>query len=127
MVRSVFRAALFAFAISVPVLASALPAGAEIVPLRSGKVVSSEKAKAFSYIKAVDKSGEEFWVLTAICTVSKGGEIEVLSGTRYDEVRSESPDFTFKDVYSAHLIRVNGEEIRGFGAHGLPDGCITLD
>lgn len=107
-------------------LFSTLPAPAKVVPLRTGEVVSTKDAKAYTYIKAVDGEGKEFWVLTAICVVGEGGQIEVIAGTHYDEIKSENLDTVFKDVYTAQLIRVNGKEINGFGGHDLPAGCVTL-
>ena len=65
--------------------------------------------------------------MTATCTVGKGGEIQVLSGYHFDRIRSEALGKTMDDVYSAYLIRVNGQVIRGLSAHGLPRGCVDLE
>lgn len=106
-----------------------LPAGtwAEKAPLRSGKVLSTQSASAITYIQARDEAGKEFWIMTATCTVGKGGEIQVLSGYHFDRIRSEALGKTMNDVYSAYLIKVNGQVIRGLSAHGLPRGCVDLE
>ena len=104
-----------------------LPAEAKIVPLRSGKVVSTHDTKASTFIEAVDPEGKTFWVLASICVVGQGGTVDVLAGAHYDEVKSEDLGKTIKDVYTAQLLQINGQEIKGLGAHGLPAGCVTVN
>ena len=100
---------------------------AESDPLRSGKVLSTKSVNAITYIRARDEAGKDFWIMTATCTVGKGGKIEVISGFHFDRIRSETLGKTMKDVYSAYLIRVNGQVIKGLSAHGLPRGCVDLE
>lgn len=100
---------------------------AEAVPLRSGKVLSTQSANTITYIRARDETGKEFWIMTATCTVGKGGEIQVLSGYHFDRIRSETLGTTMNDVYSAYLVKVNGQVIKGLSAHGLPRGCVNLE
>lgn len=100
---------------------------AETEPLRAGRVVATETANAITYIHARDPSGRKFWVMTATCVVGMGGQIEVLSGYHFERIRSETLDKTMKDVYSARLLRINGQVVRGLSAHGLPRGCVDLE
>ena len=101
-------------------------AGAGIVPLRSGTVISKTDAGVYTYIKAVDAAGKEFWVLTSICTVGEKGKIAVLAGAHYDKVKSDHLGVVLEDVYTAQLLKIGELEVTGFGAHGLPQGCVTL-
>ena len=114
--------ALFAFGALLP----ASRAAAEIIPLRSGTVVSKADAGAMTFIKAADAAGKEFWILTSICTIGESGKIDVLAGAHYDKLKSTQLDSVLEDVYVAQLLRVGDLEVRGFGAHGLPDGCVML-
>ena len=109
------------------VMTLSVAAFATLIPLRSGTVVSRVDAGAVSYIKAMDGKEQTFWVVTSICTVGEGGKIEVLAGAHYEKLRNDSIDQTFEDVYTAQLIRINGQDVKGFGAHGLPEGCIVAD
>ena len=101
-------------------------AKADLIPLRQGTVVSTTETERFSYISAKDEQGKEFWILTTLCILAEGAKIEVLAGAHYDSVQALGLDKMIEDVYTAQLIRVNGKEIKGFGTHGLPDGCITV-
>lgn len=116
--------ATFVFTLIAAMCASA--AHAEILPLRSGTVVSKSDAGAFTYIKAVDDAGKEFWILTSICTVGEKGRIHVMAGAHYDKIKTEHLGTVLEDVYTAQLIKVGDLEVTGFGAHGLPPGCVML-
>jgi len=125
--RKLVRTALgSSFLLAICLALFAATASAEIVPLRSGTVISKADTGVFSYIKAVDDQGKEFWVLTSICTIGEKGRIAVLAGAHYDQVRLQEPDMVLKDVYTAQLMKVGDVEVPGFGAHGLPKGCVTL-
>ena len=99
---------------------------AGIVPLRSGTVVSKVETGALSYIKAVDDAEEPFWILTSLCTIGENGRIDVLAGTRYDKVASDHLGSVLEDVYTAELLKIGDLEVKGFGAFGLPAGCVML-
>jgi hypothetical protein len=127
MIKNVARAALVSLALaSFVVLALAPPSRAGLLPLRSGTVVSKKDAGVYTYIKAVDDAGKEFWILTSICTVGEKGKIAVMAGAHYDKIRSEHLDATLDDVYTADLLMIGDQEVTGFGAHGLPSGCAVL-
>ena len=97
-----------------------------VMPLRSGIVVAKMDADVFTYIKAIDDAGKEFWVLTSICTIGDKGKIAVLAGAHYDKLKTEHQGI-IEDVYAAQLLKIGGLEITGFGAHGLPAGCVQLE
>jgi hypothetical protein len=122
------RTAVVTFVLLVVIAAAIFAAGvrAAIVPLRSGTVVSKMDAGTFTYIKAVDDAGKEFWVLTSICTVGEKGKIAILAGTHYDRLKTEHQG-TIEDVYTAQLLKIGDLEVTGFGAHGLPAGCVQLE
>ena len=101
-------------------------APAAIIPLRSGTVLSKSDAGGFTYIKAVDDAGKKFWVLTTLCIVGEQGKIAVLTGTHYEKVISDHLEVTLEDVYTAQLLKIGDVEVVGFGAHGLPAGCVVL-
>jgi hypothetical protein len=102
------------------------PASAEIVPLRSGSVVSAVDSGPYSFIEAVDAAGKNFWIITTVCTVGEKGKVAVLAGAHYDKIKSEHLGKVIEDVYTSQLLRVGDLEIPGFAAHGLPAGCVTL-
>lgn len=112
--------------VMVSVLAGPAIVGADMVPLREGTVVSTTETETVSYVLAKDASGKEFWVLTTQCIIADGAKIEVLAGGRYDNIKIEKLGKVVEDVYTAQLIRVAGKEIKGFGTHALPSGCINL-
>jgi hypothetical protein len=116
------------FVLLVVVTVAIFAAGVQamILPLRSGTVVSKMDSGAFTYIKAVDDAGKEFWILTSICTVGEKGKIAVLAGTHYDKLKTEHQGL-IEDVYTAQLLKIGNLEVTGFGAHGLPAGCVMLD
>jgi len=122
------RATAVTFVLLAVITAVILAAGAQaaILPLRSGTVVSKMDDGIFTYIKAVDDAGKEFWILTSICTVGEKGKIAVLAGTHYDKLKTELKGI-FEDVYTAQLLKIGDLEVTGFGAHGLPAGCVMLD
>lgn len=99
---------------------------AGIIPLRSGTVVAKTDAGAMTYLKAVDEDGNTFWVVTSICTVGEKGKIDVLTGTHYEKIKSVDLDRVIEDVYTAQLLMIGDQEVTGFGAHGLPAGCVLL-
>ena len=111
---------------AIGVLFHAPRASAGLIPLRSGTVVSKADAGVLTYIKAVDAAGKEFWILTSICTIGEQGKIDVLAGAHYDKLKSEQLNTVLEDVYTAQLLRIGGLEVTGFGAHGLPAGCVLL-
>lgn len=114
--------ALFAFGF----LTLAPRAEAGIIPLRSGTVVEKIDTDFLSYIKAVDTEGKEFWIMTTICTIGTKGQIDILAGAHYDQIKSEHLKTVLYDVYTAQLIKIGDLEIKGFDAHGLPAGCVML-
>jgi len=95
-------------------------------PLRGGVVVETHDIGAVTFILAQDDENRNFWVMTNVCTVGKGGRIEVLRGTHYSRIRSEDLGRTLNDVYSAQLVLINGREVKGFGSEGLPANCVDL-
>lgn len=119
--------AVVAFLALAPPLAAAEERPADAPPLRSGTILSKVDADVFTYFKAVDAAGKEFWVITSICTIGEKGTIEVLSGGHYKKVRSRHLDADLEDVYTALLLRIAGQEVTGFGAHGLPESCVILE
>ena len=127
MKKSIARAAFVLLVLAVFGVAFLVPqAEAGLVPLRSGTVVSKADAGTYTFIKAVDDAGKEFWILTSICTIGEQGRIEVLAGAHYDKLKSEHLDAVLEDVYTAQLLRIGDQEVTGFGAHGLPTGCVLL-
>jgi len=52
----------------------------------------------FTYIKAVDSAGKEFWVLLSICTIGAKGKIDVLAGTRHNKMQTKDL-VIMEDVY----------------------------
>ncbi|UCG39032.1 MAG: hypothetical protein JSV00_02000 [bacterium] len=112
-------------ALATAVLASVAIA-ADVSPLRSGRVLAVEKAQAYMYIQARDAEGREFWVATTTCFVTEDSVLEVLVAEHFDRVRSDLLGRDLSDFYSARLIRINGTEVKGFDAHGLPPGCLDL-
>ena len=127
MIKNIARAALVFLALVAFGVVSLPPrAEAGILPLRSGTVISKTNAGAFTYIKAVDGAGKEFWILTSICTVGEKGRIDILAGAHYDQIKSEHLNTVLDDVYTAELLKIGDLEVTGFGAHGLPAGCVTL-
>lgn len=121
--RAVFAA--LAFLVFGP-LVFAERAQAAIIPLRSGTVISKTDAGGFTYIKAIDDAGKKFWILTTLCVVGEQGRVDVLTGTHYEKVISDHLDVTLEDVYTAQLLKIGDVEVAGFGAHGLPAGCVVL-
>lgn len=115
--------AVFAFGF----LSLAPRAEAGLLPLRTGTVVSKTDSGAFTFIKAVDEAGKEFWILTSICTIGEKGNIEVLAGAHYDKLKSDQLNTILDDVYTAQLLKIGDREVSGFGAHGLPAGCVMLE
>lgn len=107
-------------------VAFAATAEAAIVPLRSGSVVSKTDSDVFAFIKAVDDAGKQFWVITSICTIGEKGKIAVLSGTHYDKVKSEQHG-VLEDVYVGDQVKIGDVQVVGFGAHGLPSGCVLME
>ena len=101
-------------------------AGAASQPLRSGTVVTKMDVGDFTYVKAVDGAGKEFWVLINICTIGAGGRIDVLAGTRYERMRTKD-QVVMEDVYAGERVRIGDVEVTGFGSHGLPDGCVVME
>ena len=99
---------------------------AAILPLRSGTVVSKTDAGVFTYIKAIDDAGKEFWVLTSICTIGEKGKIAVLAGTHYDKLKTDHQGI-IEDVYTGDQVKIGDIEVIGFGAHRLPAGCVMLE
>jgi hypothetical protein len=125
--KNFVRAAFASLALSAfVVLALAPRSSAGLLPLRSGTVIAKKDAGVYTYIKAVDDAGKEFWILTSICTVGENGKIAVMAGAHYDKIKSEHLDATLEDVYTADLLMIGGQEVTGFGAHGLPSGCMVL-
>jgi len=94
-------------------------------PLRSGTVLTKMDVGNFTFIKAVDDAGKQFWVLVSICTIGAGGKIDVLAGTRYERMRTND-QVVMEDVYVGGLVRIGDVEVTGFGAHKLPDGCVVM-
>ena len=120
-IRNVAMLAVVAVFLSIaPTLASA------DVALRSGVVFEVLKSGVWTWVGAHDDDGKEFWVMVTNCTVGSGGHIEVIEGALYEKLKVESLDRVFEDCYEGTLIRVNGQEFRAYGVHGLPDGCIDL-
>ncbi len=105
---------------------TAIGARADMVPIRQGTVVSTTGTDGASYIQVKDDAGKEFWVITSKCIVAEGAKLEVMAGGKYEGIKNESLDKVFDEAYTAQLIRVNGKEIAGFSAHGLPAGCIII-
>lgn len=105
---------------------SAAEARTETQPLRSGTVVTKMDLGNFSYIKAVDGEGKEFWVLLSICTIGAGGKIDVLAGDRHDKVRTQD-QVVMEDVYIGERVRIGDVVVTGFGPHKLPDGCVLME
>lgn len=98
----------------------------EMQPLRSGTVVTKMDLGNFSYIKAVDGEGKEFWVLLSICTIGAGGKIDVLAGARHDKVLTQD-QVVMEDVYVGERVRIGDVVVTGFGPHKLPDGCVLME
>lgn len=111
-------------AVAIAIFTPALQAA--IVPLRSGTVISKADAEGFTYIKAVDDAGKEFWVLTTICTVGEKGKIAVLEGAHYDKLKTPNQG-VIDDVYIGQMVRIGEVDVTGFGAHKLPAGCVQLE
>ena len=127
MTKRIARAALVSLALfACGIVFPAARAAAEIIPLRSGTVVSKSDAGVQTFIKAVDAAGKEFWILTSICTIGEKGKIDVLAGAHYDKLKSDVLGTVIEDVYVAQLLRIGEMQVTGFGAHGLPDGCVML-
>jgi hypothetical protein len=94
--------------------------------LRSDTVASKVDTGALSCIKAVGDAGKPFWILTSLCTIGENGRIDVLAGTRYDGVASNHLGTVLEDGYAAELLKIGDLEVKGFGAPGLPAGCVVL-
>lgn len=60
-------------------------------PVRSGAMLTKMEVRNFTFVKAVDDAGQEFWVLVSICTIVAGGKIGVLAGTRYRRMETAGP------------------------------------
>jgi hypothetical protein len=122
------RLIVFTFALLAIIAVAVFASGAQaaILPLRSGTVVSKTDAGQFTYIKAIDDAGKEFWVLTSICTIGEKGKIAVLAGTHYDKLKTDHHGI-IQDVYTGDQVKIGEVEVVGFGAHGLPAGCVMLE
>lgn len=95
-------------------------------PLRSGTVITKMDVEDFTYIKAVDAEGKQFWVLVSICTIGAGGKIEVLSGTRQSRMQTKD-QVIMEDVYLGERVRIGDAEVTGYGPGKLPDGCVLME
>jgi hypothetical protein len=127
MMRNKTRLTLFITLLVVAALAAGFgTAFATMLPLRGGTVLASTKTPIATYIQAKDDQGKEFWIVTAACTVGQGGKVDVMVGSHYDRIESKTLNKVLDDAYIAQVIRVQGEELKGFSAHGLPEGCIDL-
>jgi hypothetical protein len=122
------RTSFFALALLAVIAAAVFVSGAQaaIVPLRSGTAVSRTDAGVFMFIKAVDAAGKEFWVLTSICTIGEKGRIAVLAGTHHDKLKTDLHG-VIEDVYIGEQVKIGDAEVVGFGAHGLPNGCVMME
>ncbi len=127
MTRSIARTMLVSVVLfALGTLASAPRAQAAIVPLRSGTVISKTDVGTFTAIKVMDDAGKKFWILTTLCVVGENARIDVLAGAHYDKVASDLMATVLEDVYTAQLLKIGDLEVKGFGTHELPAGCVTL-
>lgn len=94
--------------------------------LRSGTVLTKMDVEEFTFIKAVDNAGKEFWVLISICTIGAQGKIEVLAGTRHNKMQTKD-QVVMEDVYIGERVRIGDVDVTGFGPHKLPDGCVVME
>ena len=101
-------------------------AGSGVTPLRSGEVFEVVSAGIWSWVGARDSEGDEFWIMASDGVVGTGARIEVLKGAWHERLRVDALDRVFEDCYEGRLIRVNGQDVSAYGAHGLPEGCIDL-
>lgn len=95
-------------------------------PMRSGKVLSAVHEGVWTLIQAEDDQGKEFWVWTTPCVIGEGGRVEVLTGSHHEKIKSEKFDRVFEDCYIAWTLRINGKELQGMRAHGMPEGCVVV-
>ena len=117
---------LFALLAAIATTVFASGAQSAILPLRSGTVVSKKDTGIFTTIKATDSAGKTFYVLTSICTIGEKGTIAVLSGTHYAKLKTESYG-VIEDIYVGEQVKIGDLEVVGFGAHGLPQGCVMME
>ena len=89
-------------------------------------MVSKKDSGVFTTVKAIDDAGKTFYVLTSICTIGEKGTVAVLSGTHYDKLKTESFGI-IEDIYVGEQVKIGDLEVVGFGAHGLPQGCVMLE
>jgi hypothetical protein len=122
------RTAAATLALIAVLAATAFTAGAHAAtePLRSGTVISKMDVGVFTFIKAVDGAGKEFWVLTSICTIGAQGKIDVLAGTRHNRMQTKD-QVVMEDVYLGERVRIGDVEVTGYGPHRLPDGCVVME
>ena len=99
---------------------------ADMKPIRSGEVVEVVKSGTWNWIGVKDDQGERFWIMATNCTVNEGGRIELLEGVYFENIRDEESGRVMENCYSGKLIRIDGQEYKAYGAHGLPPGCIDL-
>jgi hypothetical protein len=107
----------------------AVPAPGALVgsqPLRSGTVLTKIDVGDVTFVKAVDDTGKEFWVLITICTIGANGKIDVLEGKRHDKMKTKD-DVVMEDVYIGKRVRIGEVEVVGFGPDKLPDGCVVME
>jgi hypothetical protein len=95
-------------------------------PIRSSEVVEVIKSGIWSWIGVKDAEGKIFWVMASNCTVGVGGKFELLAGEHFDKLKVESLGREFTDCYAGEKLRINGQLLEAYGAHGLPNGCIDL-
>ena len=122
------RTAAVTLVLLVVIAATVFAAGAQVAPqpLRSGTVITKMDVEDFTFIKAVDDAGKEFWVLITICTIGAKGKIDVLAGTRYNKMKTKD-QVIMEDVYLGQLVRIGDVEVTGFGPDKLPDGCVLME
>ena len=122
------RTTLISFVLLAAIVTAAFvgAANAAVVPLRSGTVVSKMDADVFTFVKAVDDAGKQFWVLTSICTIGEKGKIAVLAGAHHDKLKTAQYGI-LEDVYVGDQVRIGDAEVVGFGTHKLPAGCVVME
>lgn len=121
--RTKTPAILFALALLISVTLAGAAEAME-VQLRTGKVAATKTVTQHTFVKAVDDRGGEFWVATDKLEAPLGSRLAVLQGGHYTNISCRGlGNEVATDFYTALLIRLDGEHIKGLTTPKLPGGC----
>jgi hypothetical protein len=79
----------------------------------------------YTYINLDVPDFGSVWVIAPVCSIKVGQRLEIIAGQSYGGGYSEQTGLTFDYLVVASQAVLQGQDIKFFDGHKLPQGCAT--